>query len=270
MARDTTQQDKEKRTQQRASNAAPTNRRAAAQPASERQAPIQTGRESTAQPGRESATQTGRAGQGGSSPQQPGTTRDVAHRVGMTAPIRGAGSGLTAEHRGSPFSLMQQLSDDMDRLFQQFGFGRSGYGLSPSFGSLLGNEGWADRPSVAGRTRQTGQTGHGLWAPQIEAFRRGGKLVVRADLPGVKKEDVHVEVENDVLSISGERSDEREQERDGYYTTERSYGQFYRALALPEGVNADQCDASFKDGVLEITLNAPKEQGQQSRKIQIR
>jgi HSP20 family protein len=86
----------------------------------------------------------------------------------------------------------------------------------------------------------------------------------------VKKEDVHVEVDNDILTISGERSDEREQESHGYYTSERSYGQFYRAIVLPDGTNADQCDASFKDGVLEITLNVPTEQGKQSRKIQVR
>jgi len=108
------------------------------------------------------------------------------------------------------------------------------------------------------------------WVPQIEAFRRGDKLVVRADLPGLKKDDVKVEVDDGILAISGERSEEREENRDDFYRSERNYGQFYRAIPLPEGVTGDQCEATFKDGVLEVTLPAPKQPERKARQIPIR
>jgi HSP20 family protein len=175
-------------------------------------------------------------------------------------------SGLV-RHRGdanSPFAVMQRMADDMDRLFEQFGFGRMGLGLAPrlgTLGSLLDDDLWSDRASQALNT---------VWTPQVETFRRGDNLVIRADIPGVNKEDVHVEVEDDVLTISGERKEEHEENRDGYYRSERSYGQFYRAIPLPEGVNAEKCDASFKDGVLEVTLPAPKQEERKAKRIQIR
>jgi HSP20 family protein len=108
------------------------------------------------------------------------------------------------------------------------------------------------------------------WSPQIETFRRGDKLVVRADLPGLKKEDVNVEVDNGMLAISGERREQHEEDRDGFYRSERSYGQFYRALPIPEGVSDAQCEATFKDGVLEVTLPAPKEEQRTAKQIPIR
>jgi HSP20 family protein len=160
---------------------------------------------------------------------------------------------------GSPFSLMQRLADDMDQLFSEFGFGR---GLSvspwsaPRVSSGLFGRGSALEPAV--------------WSPQVETFRRGDKFIVRADLPGLKKDDVKVEVEDDVLTISGERTDEHEENRDGFYRSERSYGQFYRAIPLPEAVDPDQCDASFKDGVLEVSFRAPKESERKSKQISIR
>jgi HSP20 family protein len=148
----------------------------------------------------------------------------------------------------------------MDRIFQDFGFGRSAFGLTPLLGSTGTRDLWRDASSLE---RQ-------IWSPQVETFRRGDKLVVRADLPGLRKEDVQVEVENDVLTLSGERREEHEEKRDDYFRSERSYGQFYRAIPLPEGVNADQCEASFKDGVLEVTLPAPKQEESRRRQIQIR
>jgi HSP20 family protein len=160
----------------------------------------------------------------------------------------------------SPFLLMRRMAEDMDRIFQDFGFGRSAFGLTPLLGSTGTRDLWRDASSLE---RQ-------IWSPQVETFRRGDKLVVRADLPGLRKEDVQVEVENDVLTLSGERREEHEEKRDDYFRSERSYGQFYRAIPLPEGVNADQCEASFKDGVLEVTLPAPKQEESRRRQIQIR
>ena len=106
--------------------------------------------------------------------------------------------------------------------------------------------------------------------PQVETTLRGDRLVVRADLPGIDKDDVRVEIDNDVLTISGERRNEQRDERDGYFRSERSYGSFFRAIPLPEGVNTDQCEAKFNDGVLEISLPAPKQEDRKTRQIQIR
>ncbi len=152
-----------------------------------------------------------------------------------------------------PFTLLQRMSADMDRLFEQLGFG------SPLAGSAL---------SVPMLGRNTIDAG--AWTPQIETFRRGDNLVIRADVPGVRKEDLHVEVDDGVLTLSGERRSEHEENRDGYYRTERSYGRFERSIALPDGVGADQCEASFHDGVLEVTLPAPKEQERKAKRIEIR
>jgi HSP20 family protein len=171
-----------------------------------------------------------------------------------TSPVLG-GSGAIGVN---PFAAMRRWSEDMDRLFQDFGLGHLGFGHSP-FRDL----------STAGGRLGSGQDDVGGWSPQVEAFRRGDNFVVRADLPGMKKDDVTVEVENNVLTISGERTAEREEDRDGFYRSERSYGQFYRAIPLPEGVNADQCEATFKDGVLEVSLKAPQ-QRERSRQISIR
>lgn len=144
----------------------------------------------------------------------------------------------------NPFSLMRRMSDEMDRMFENF-FGRGG--LSP----------W----SAAGM--------QGMWQPQIEMFQRGDQLVIQADLPGMKKEDLEVQVVGDTLVLQGERKQEQERQEQGFYRSERSYGSFYRSIPLPEGVNPDEIQASFKDGVLEISMKAPQQQPQ-GRKIEIR
>lgn len=179
----------------------------------------------------------------------------LARRPGY-APVFGRGA------LADPFSLMQRMAEDMDRLFEGFGLSR-GLGLTPAFGSLLGREG---RPggALAGREEQA------PWSPQVEMFQRGDKLVVRADLPGISKDALNVDVEDDVLTIRGERREEHEENREGFYRSERSYGSFHRAIPLPDGVDASQCDATYKDGVLEITLPAPRQEERKPRRIQIR
>ncbi|HEX8501297.1 MAG TPA: Hsp20/alpha crystallin family protein [Pyrinomonadaceae bacterium] len=104
---------------------------------------------------------------------------------------------------------------------------------------------------------------------QVEVFEREGQLVVRADLPGLKKEDVKVEVSNDTLTISGERKSEHEEKREGFYRSERSYGSFQRQIPLPEGVNADDARATFNNGVLEISIQAPQRESR-SRRLEIK
>jgi HSP20 family protein len=144
---------------------------------------------------------------------------------------------------------MRRFSEEMDRLFADFGFGS--HGLTPSV--------------RRGFMSDIGEFGHDLWAPQIETFEREGQLVIRADLPGLSKDDVNVELTDDAITISGERHNENQEQREGYYRSERSYGSFYRQIPLPEGVNADDAQATFRNGVLEIIMKAPQLQSQKRR-----
>jgi len=142
----------------------------------------------------------------------------------------------------SPFtSVFQRWNDEMDRLFEDFGLGPQG----------------------------TSRRQAGVWSPQVELLQRGNELVVRADLPGLSKDDVKVEINDDTLTIQGERKQEQEEEREGWYRNERSYGSFYRAIPLPEGTIADSAKASFKNGVLEIVLQAPPREVSRGRRLQI-
>jgi HSP20 family protein len=160
---------------------------------------------------------------------------------------------------GDPMSLMQRMAEDLDRLLDQFGFG---LGLGSQRGSALSAARGAGQPGLL-RGLQS------VWSPQVEVFRRGSELVVRADLPGMNRDDVQVDVDNDVLTISGERRQENEENREGVFRSERSYGQFYRAIPLPENVDASKVKASFNDGVLEVTAPLPKEEQRRSTRIAI-
>ena len=91
-------------------------------------------------------------------------------------------------------------------------------------------------------------------APAVDVVTKGGDMIIRADLPGVKREDVDVSFRNGVLTISGERKEEEEHEVSGYLVKERHYGAFRRSMTLPEGIDEQRIKASFKDGTLEITV----------------
>jgi HSP20 family protein len=106
--------------------------------------------------------------------------------------------------------------------------------------------------------------------PDIGVKQEGHDLVVRADLPGLKKDDVSIDITDHDLTISGERRQEQESERGGVYRSERTYGSFCRAIPLPEGAIADQAKATFNNGVLEIRMPAPPEQVTRGRRLEIR
>jgi HSP20 family protein len=114
----------------------------------------------------------------------------------------------------------------------------------------------ADVPSRAGGEQSVDFWPGEYWTPEIEMFRRGDELVVRADLPGLKPDEVTVEATDDTLAIHGERRRECEESDAGYYRSERSYGSFHRRISLPRGVDPDRMEAQFKDGVLEVTMPA--------------
>src|SRR5262245_14381727 len=107
------------------------------------------------------------------------------------------------------------------------------------------------------------------WAPQIEAFQRGDQFVVRADLPGMEQKDISVELKDDALVIEGERSNEREEREEGYYSSERSYGHFCRVIPIPEGALPDSAKATFKNGVLEVVMQAPPHEVSRGRRLDI-
>jgi HSP20 family protein len=104
-----------------------------------------------------------------------------------------------------------------------------------------------------------GNGGSRRWIPAMDLVEEGDHYVLRADLPGLSEGDVKVELEDNVLTISGERKSEHEERREGYYRVERASGQFSRALTLPEGVDPDSIEAHFKNGVLEVRVPKPEE-----------
>lgn len=110
----------------------------------------------------------------------------------------------------------------------------------------------------------------GLWAPQIDAFEKNGQFVVRADLPGLKPEDMKVEVTQSGLTLQGERKLEKEEKREGYYRAERNEGTFCRLIRLPEGALIDKANAVFKDGVLEVTVPMPRHEEPKPRRLEVK
>src|SRR5436189_2761125 len=142
-----------------------------------------------------------------------------------------------------PFSMMRRWFDDMDRVFEDFGF--------PTLERF--------RPWTASEAS---------FSPHIDMFERDGKLVISADLPGLNKDDVKVDVTEDAVIIEGERKYEHEKHEEGVYRSERSYGQFRRQIPLPQGVKTETATANFKNGVLEITMEAPQI-AKNRRRIQI-
>ena len=104
---------------------------------------------------------------------------------------------------------------------------------------------------------------------ELETFRRGDEIVVRIDLPGLKPEDVNVEVTDDSVIVSGERQQAQDDEGEGWYRSERSYGRFYREIPLPEGAQPDTTRANFRDGVLEMSVKAPPREVTKPRRIEI-
>src|SRR3954453_22657435 len=201
----------------------------------------------TATPGPEhhqTQAATGSPQAGGASPPSASTGSQTASGGGSSLGVtRRGGSTLSPfSMLGDPFGMMRSMMDQMNRLFGDFT--GSGPGRSQPSGLSAPPSSTAMAPGLA----------QGFWYPQVEVAERGGNLVVCADLPGMRKEEVHLEIHNDFLVLRGERRQEQEQNEAGIYRTERSYGQFYRTVPLPEGVNPDQALANFKDGVLEVTI----------------
>ena len=169
----------------------------------------------------------------------------MADRQSTSVPARQE-SGITQRNQrwsSDPFRTLQRLSDEMDRMM--------GFGVSPWRSSALGRSG----------TQQ-------LWAPEVDVYQKNDQLVIKADLPGLRRDDVNVEITDDAITIQGERKTESRDDSEGYFRSERSYGNFCRVIPLPEGALTDQAKASFHDGVLEVTVPAPP-QSTKGRRLEI-
>ena len=140
--------------------------------------------------------------------------------------------------RWEPLRELNSLQSEMNRLFNTV------------FDSPGGNSGTMRR-----------------WVPAMDLLEEGDHFVLRADLPGMSEEDVNIELEDSMLTVSGERKTEETTEEGGFYRVERASGAFSRSLTLPKGVNAEAVEANFENGVLEIRI--PKPEQPKPRKITI-
>jgi len=134
--------------------------------------------------------------------------------------------------RWEPFAELGELRDRFDRMFEQLAEG----GVRP-------------------------------WTPAIDVERDNGNLVIRADVPGIKPEEVKVEIEDDILTVSGQHEERTEQKDKHFLRRERRYGSFSRSMALPAGVEAKKIKAKTRDGVVEVTVPLPKEAKKETVKI---
>ncbi len=106
------------------------------------------------------------------------------------------------------------------------------------------------------------------WSPSVDIVEDDKEFLVKAELPEIKKEDVHVSVQNNVLTIQGERKTEKEEKGKRFHRRERSYGSFTRSFSLPEGTDASKVKAEFKDGLLQVHL--PKTEQAKPRQVEVR
>jgi HSP20 family protein len=133
--------------------------------------------------------------------------------------------------RWEPVRELNSLQSEMNRLFNTF----------------------FDTPATSGNG------GARRWIPSMDLVETESHYVLRADLPGLGEEDVSIELEDTVLTVSGERKSEHEEKKEGFHRVERSFGTFRRSLTLPDGVDADAIAATFDKGVLEVRIPKPEE-----------
>jgi HSP20 family protein len=131
----------------------------------------------------------------------------------------------------SPFRGFYDMQSEMDRLFNE------------TFGGLSRT-----------RERQGGGQQLAAWAPAVDVLTKDDDLLIRAELPGLKHDDVDITLQNGVLTISGEHKVDEEEDRGNYHVRERRYGSFRRSMSLPEGTDESKIQARFEDGVLEVSV----------------
>jgi HSP20 family protein len=143
--------------------------------------------------------------------------------------------------RWEPMTELRRLQEEMDRLFESF--------MRP-FSSFA----WPVREAVA---------------PPVDVYEKDGNVIVKAELPGLKKEDIEITATEDSISLRGEFKREEEVKKEGFYRHERREGKFYRTIPMPVPIKPDEVKATFKDGVLEITAPEVEEARPKERKVPI-
>jgi len=141
--------------------------------------------------------------------------------------------------RYDPFRDLRTLQEEVNRLF------------STNLTRAFGDEGIA----------------RGAWAPSVDIYENKDQIVLEAELPGMKQEDFDLSIENNVITLRGERKFEKTDETDNYHRVERSYGSFTRSFTLPQTVSAEGATAEYNNGVLRVTL--PKKEETKARRIQV-
>ncbi len=142
--------------------------------------------------------------------------------------------------RWDPFRDLVSLQDRMNRLFDE---------------------------SLRGRGGEDEWTLGGSWAPAVDIYEQEGDIVLKAELPGIDPKDVDIRVENNVLSLRGQRKFESDVKKESYHRVERAYGNFARSFTLPNLVDTEKIKAEYRDGVLSLTL--PKKEEAKPRQIQV-
>ena len=142
--------------------------------------------------------------------------------------------------RYDPFRELRSLQDEVNRLF------------STNLSRAFGDEGIA----------------RGAWIPSVDIFENKDQIVLEAELPGMNREDFDLSIENNVITLRGERRFEKKDEGDNYHRVERSYGTFLRSFTLPQSVSAEGAQAEYKNGVLRVSL--PKREEVKARRIEIK
>ncbi|MBM3944680.1 MAG: Hsp20/alpha crystallin family protein [SAR202 cluster bacterium] len=155
---------------------------------------------------------------------------------------------LTAANGGRLRTYPARL-DDVDRWFDQ------------AFRGM-----WPTSPLFTRWPRLASGSG---WNPSVDIIEKDGHMLVKADLPGVKKDDVDVSVEGDALVIKGRRKEAKDVDEADYRLSERMEGEYYRSIPLPEGANADGIDATYEDGVLEVKIPLAEQPKKKARKVKV-
>ena len=141
--------------------------------------------------------------------------------------------------RWTPFRSMLSLRDEMDRLLNEF----------------------------YGRVVPTTETYQGDWYPAMDITETDNEVIATLELPGLKREDIKVSVNNDILTVSGEKKQEKTEENENIHRVERTYGYFKRSVALPVEVDTNKVKAVYKDGVLKVTM--PKLEEKKTKQIPV-
>jgi HSP20 family protein len=206
----------------------------------------------------------GQPGQQGQQGQQGMTTRGQDQERGMAR--RSSAIGRPIARTRSPLSLMRRMMDDLDVMpFSGIG------GMSSPFAMMRRMFNDMERMmessmDISGDQGEQSMMGI-MWAPRIDVLRRDNNLVVHADLPGIRPDQVRIFAQDNSLVIEGEREDVREDQSGDVWQSERVYGRFQRVVPLPEGVDSNAAQARFENGVLEISL--PMSAESRGRQIEI-